>query len=170
MMQLFTIGLYELESDGRAVLDEHGDRILSYGNEHIMSFARIWTGFNIQSMRGNIDTDRGTNNQIDPIKIVPEDRDTYPKTDVDGNFIGDKYPLCSDTHGSAFLRKGSKYVMTNHLYPGRPISSESPDASPHMTLSAASSALYLQLCGAVEVGGACQFRSTVANCHTLILS
>jgi len=161
MMQLFTIGLYELESDGRAVLDEHGDRILSYGNEHIMSFARIWTGFNIQSMRGNIDTDRGTNNQIDPIKIVPEDRDTYPKTDVDGNFIGDKYPLCSDTHGSAFLRKGSKYVMTKHLYPGRPISSESPDASPHMTLSAASSALYLQLCGADEVGGACQFRSTV---------
>ena len=34
MMQLFTIGVYQLDSDGRHTLDEQGNRIHTYTNDH----------------------------------------------------------------------------------------------------------------------------------------
>jgi len=47
IMQLFTIGLYELEQDGRLKTDEEGNLIPTYDNENIKTFARLFTGLNM---------------------------------------------------------------------------------------------------------------------------
>ena len=50
-------------------------------------------------------------NKIDPMVIVPQWRDSRPKTDLSSGFIGDRYPLCSDLPSKVFLRKGAKYQL-----------------------------------------------------------
>ena len=45
LMQLFTIGLVELNLDGSAKRDDMGVAIKTYNSHDIVSFARAWTGF-----------------------------------------------------------------------------------------------------------------------------
>ncbi|MFK7819709.1 MAG: DUF1800 family protein [Planctomycetaceae bacterium] len=45
IMQLFSIGLFELKNDGTFRLDENNELIETYDNETIRNFARIFTGF-----------------------------------------------------------------------------------------------------------------------------
>lgn len=44
MMQLFTIGLYELNQDGTRMQDNGGNDIPTYDNDDVKEFAKIWTG------------------------------------------------------------------------------------------------------------------------------
>jgi uncharacterized protein (DUF1800 family) len=44
IMQLFTIGLYEMNQDGTFILDGNGDRVPTYDNNDIKEFAKIFTG------------------------------------------------------------------------------------------------------------------------------
>lgn len=44
IMQLFTIGLYELNQDGTYVTDGQGNRIPTYDNDDIREFAKVFTG------------------------------------------------------------------------------------------------------------------------------
>ena len=43
IMQLFTIGLYELNQDGTLILDEDEMPIETYDNNDITEFARVFT-------------------------------------------------------------------------------------------------------------------------------
>ena len=106
VMQLFTIGLIKLNADGTPKLDSQGNEILSYTNEHVMSFARAWTGFDLQPIRGNME---GSSNRIDPMRIQASWRDRFPKIDLNDGYIGDGYALCTDFPSRMFLRKGSTY-------------------------------------------------------------
>ncbi len=45
IMQLFSIGLFELNPDGTRKQDENGDDIPTYDNDDITNFARVFTGF-----------------------------------------------------------------------------------------------------------------------------
>ena len=45
VMQLFTIGLYQLNADGSYRLDGNGQRIATYGNDDVMGLARVFTGW-----------------------------------------------------------------------------------------------------------------------------
>ena len=45
IMQLFSIGLYELKQDGRLKVNEQGELIPTYDNEGITELARLFTGF-----------------------------------------------------------------------------------------------------------------------------
>ncbi|MDG2223549.1 MAG: DUF1800 family protein [Rubripirellula sp.] len=45
IMQLFSVGLYELRQDGRLKLDENGESIPTYDNHGITEVARVFTGF-----------------------------------------------------------------------------------------------------------------------------
>jgi len=89
-MQLFNIGTHLLNEDGTLQRDpETGNDIEAYSTLDIMSFARAWTGFDLQKERGNFEANRdpiGGMNVIDPMHIVPEWRDKFPKT----NLIGGK--------------------------------------------------------------------------------
>lgn len=52
IMQLFSIGLYQLNMDGSQVLDDDGIPIETYTIDDIMSFAAVWTGFEQRKERG----------------------------------------------------------------------------------------------------------------------
>ncbi|MEO1711824.1 MAG: DUF1800 domain-containing protein [Bacteroidota bacterium] len=45
VMQLFSIGLYELNNDGTRKLDQNGNFIPTYDNDDIKEFAKVFTGF-----------------------------------------------------------------------------------------------------------------------------
>ena len=47
IMQLFTIGLYELNQDGTRVLDGNGDPIATYDQDDIQEYAKVFTGLGI---------------------------------------------------------------------------------------------------------------------------
>ena len=98
-MQLFSTGLIKLNLDGTPQLDEEGNTILAYTNDEIMSFARIWTGFEYQQGRGNVEDSSRNGNRHDPMKIRSGWRDKFPKTDMTGGYIGDGFPLCVSSDG-----------------------------------------------------------------------
>jgi len=115
IMQLFSLGLIVLNDDGTPVLDPAtGDPLETYTNDDIESFARAWTGFTRVAVRGNYeDTGTGSSsNRLDPLKINPKWRDPIPKSNLNGGFIGDRYPLCADLSSSrSFLKKGATYRL-----------------------------------------------------------
>lgn len=45
ILQLFSIGLIELQSDGTPLLDANGDEISTYDQDDIKQFARVFTGY-----------------------------------------------------------------------------------------------------------------------------
>jgi uncharacterized protein (DUF1800 family) len=45
VMQLFTIGLYQLNQDGTQKLDSMGNPIPTYSNQDVMGIAKVFTGF-----------------------------------------------------------------------------------------------------------------------------
>ena len=78
-VQLFSIGTIELEPDGRPKLNANGEWIPTYSNEHILSFARVWTGFDRQAKRSNIEDDPKVRNQVDPMQIMAAWKDVRLK-------------------------------------------------------------------------------------------
>ena len=89
IMQLFSTGLYLLNIDGTPKLDENKQPVLVYSNDDIMSFARIWTGFDYQQARGNVEEASSSGNRHDPMRIQASWRDKFPKSDLLGGYIGD---------------------------------------------------------------------------------
>lgn len=54
IMQLFSIGLFELNQDGTFKLDGSGNTIPTYNNEDIKEFAKIFTGLGIGARRDTV--------------------------------------------------------------------------------------------------------------------
>ena len=80
IMQLFSTGIVKLNLDGTPVRDENGKPLYAYTNDQIMAFAKLWTGFDYQAARGNVEeTSWGNRNHFDPMKIQSPWRDKFPK-------------------------------------------------------------------------------------------
>ena len=79
-MQLFSIGLVMLNADGTPLLDANGKQVTTYDNDDIMDFSRVWTGFDEQPKRANIE-DGGGENDVDPMQIKPAWRGASSVTD-----------------------------------------------------------------------------------------
>ncbi|KAL7576804.1 hypothetical protein ACA910_013822 [Epithemia clementina (nom. ined.)] len=122
VMQLFTIGLFKLNQDGTPKRHSDGRPINTYSNKQIVEFSRVWTGFRAQNTRGNGAT--AVNNRIDPMTIVPEWRDVFPKLGLNDQYIGHGYPLCADLPRHDFLKRGAKYRLLG--YSSRPELQEDP--------------------------------------------
>ena len=173
LMQLFTIGLFKLQPDGTHVLDEHGKPLGSYDNDQIITFARVWTGFQRQASRGNIEMSNGdgSTNNIDPMHIRPDFHDYFPKADTLGGYLGDVTILCEDLPEKSFLRKGAKYrylgdsplpiMQTDHKDMATPEQylSRRNEELKQMDLDQ-DSELYAALCNA-DSSGKCKFKSDV---------
>ena len=56
VMQLFTIGLYQLNDDGSQKLDSTGNPIPTYSNTDVMGLAAVFTGFSWNIPGNNTDT------------------------------------------------------------------------------------------------------------------
>merc|ERR1719262_1233323 len=79
-----------------------------------MNFARVFTGFEEQVQRGNVEKMKGSHNYFDPMKLTAGMRDVYPKPDLDDNYLGDGYPLCGDLPERAFLTEGARYEFVGY--------------------------------------------------------
>merc|ERR550532_549168 len=77
IMQLFSIGLWMLHPNGTR-MKSAGMDIPTYSNENIMGFSRVFTGFDTQKSRPNLETPNGdTVNYIDPMKMTGAWHDMY---------------------------------------------------------------------------------------------
>lgn len=110
LMQLFTIGHYELEPDGRRIVNATtGKYIETYTSDDIFTLARCWTGFSNAAFRRNIVPERTgkTNskaiNLIDQLQVVPDQRDTNPKTSLGNGYLGGQF-VCVHLHTRACLK------------------------------------------------------------------
>ena len=117
IMQLFSTGLVELNLDGTPVLDDQGNPKLAYTNDEIMSFAKIWTGFDHQRGRGNVEESSWSGNRHDPMKIQAPWRDKFPKTDMTGGYIGDGYPLCVSLKLQSCASFYCASLILTHIFP-----------------------------------------------------
>lgn len=115
-MQLFTIGLNKLNSDGTNTLDSDGNAQRAYTNDDIEEYARAWTGFVRSGRRGNIE-ELLRINQIDPLKVVSAWRDRLPKYGLDGKYVGDGYLLCADLPRHHFLHPGATFRLLDSSAP-----------------------------------------------------
>ena len=86
IMQLFTIGLWELNNDGTFKLDNNNNLIPTYSNDEVAEFAKVFTGLDRQQNYS------GTNYEaqfgrdvIQDVRIVNNWHDFSPKIDLDGN-------------------------------------------------------------------------------------
>lgn len=85
VMQLFTIGLWELNRDGSLKLDAQGEAIPTYDNEDILVLARVFTGF--QYAADNPAYEDSDRNWIDPMRTNDNRHDQTEKTLVEGTVL-----------------------------------------------------------------------------------
>lgn len=202
LMQLFSIGLLKLNEDGTPLLDPTtGDPLRTYDSKDsksyystecsckrqtrsrrclnflsvatVMSMARAWTGFDTQYKRANVESLSSPNwNLIDPLRIIAENRDRFPKS-LFGGYIGDGYPLCSDLPGQAFLKIGAKYRLLGsspkpEMVEENPAWASLPGVN-RLRLQQEESGLYELLC-APKADGSCTFPGVVTLESNLVCS
>jgi len=90
VMQLFTIGLVELQNDGTPKLDADGNLIPTYNNEDIQEMAKVFTGLsepkdvNGANLGFFSNTDR---HLLDPLDVFGAYHDVGPKEMIDGTTL-----------------------------------------------------------------------------------
>lgn len=91
IMQLFTIGLHELNNDGSIKTDQNGNLIPTYTNEEIQELSRIFTGLSGEERLDGIDPlfthSFGAFDLTLPMKMYEEYHDVTEKTLLDGSTI-----------------------------------------------------------------------------------
>jgi uncharacterized protein (DUF1501 family)/uncharacterized protein (DUF1800 family) len=171
LMQLFTIGLWELEINGTEKRNPStGLRIPTYDNDDVFDAARMWTGWNVQPFRGNL-LSVFILNLVDPMQLYVYDHDKFPKTTVTDRYLGDGYPLCTQLPQQAFLKRGAKYVLTGSISMiGEFYDKIGGNARKHYAPNRTTSALYAELCRKDSVTGKCTFPPVVALNKSLVCS
>ena len=84
VMQLFSIGLYELNIDGTPRIGSDGRSVPSYSQDDIEEFAKVYTGWSFKGTNWNHDAIESDTNLTDPLEAWQEHHD-----------IGEKYLLNS---------------------------------------------------------------------------
>lgn len=89
IMQLFSIGLWELHPDGTRKLDAMGEPIPTYNNQHIHDLARVFTGVNYEAETWNGGYRDDGPYMTTSMKLFGVEHDLDPKPIVsgDGNVI-----------------------------------------------------------------------------------
>ncbi|MEM6474048.1 MAG: DUF1800 family protein, partial [Planctomycetota bacterium] len=92
IMQLFTIGLYELEQDGRLKTDEQGQLIPTYDNEDIKEFAKVFTGLALKPHpSASPNSQFYWSNELEfPMEMFNTEHEPGTKTLLGGEVIGDE--------------------------------------------------------------------------------
>lgn len=90
IMQLFSIGLYELNLDGSSKRTPQGELIPTYDNETIKELAEVFTGMTFQpNLANNWNTFWSGNDFSLPMAMHQPEHDTSPKVLFDGRFTID---------------------------------------------------------------------------------
>lgn len=84
LMQLFSIGLIELNQDGSPRLDGIGQQIPTYDQSIIEGFAHVYTGWTYANATRFRNPQRSLRGDVLPMVLWPEFHDTGPKTLLGG--------------------------------------------------------------------------------------
>ncbi len=84
LMQLFTIGLDQLENDGTRRRDSQGQRLLAYTQDDVMNFARVFTGWNYGDSQQMRDDRRTLDSELLPMRPYEQFHDRNPKSLLNG--------------------------------------------------------------------------------------
>ena len=84
LMQLFTIGLVELNMDGSVKTDAQGNAIPTYDQAVIEGFAHVFTGWNYANAPSFEQARRNAFNQTMPMQLYPDFHDTGEKLLLNG--------------------------------------------------------------------------------------
>ena len=84
VMQLFSIGLVELNNDGSIKLDAQNQPIPTYTQEIIEAFAHVFTGWNYAGFAKFQDAYPTLSNQVAPMQLYPDYHDTGEKRLLNG--------------------------------------------------------------------------------------
>ncbi len=87
VMQLFTIGLRQLQPDGTLKLDSTGQPIATYDQTTISEMAKVFTGWAFASNLANPNFRSSTADYLNPMRLYPAFHDDTAKTIVDGRVI-----------------------------------------------------------------------------------
>jgi uncharacterized protein (DUF1800 family) len=89
LMQLFTIGLDMLNSDGSLQLDGNGNPIPTYTQAQVQAFAKAYTGWTYATSTGGVPTKypNPTANYFAPMVAVESEHDTTAKTLLNGTVL-----------------------------------------------------------------------------------
>jgi uncharacterized protein (DUF1800 family) len=79
LMQLFSVGLVELEADGSVVTDAGGVPVPTYDQSVIEGFAHVLTGWNWAGFASFAFARPTDANQVQPMQLYPAFHDTWPK-------------------------------------------------------------------------------------------
>ncbi len=93
LMQLFTIGLYELNRDGTLKLDADGRAIPTYDAEDVRNFARVFTGLGMTGFRYRADSVAEWRR---PMRMHPQYHDDEEKALLNGAVLPAGKPADSD--------------------------------------------------------------------------
>jgi uncharacterized protein (DUF1800 family) len=102
LMQLFTIGLYQLNQDGTPVLDSSGNMIPSYTQDQVQAFARVYTGWTYASATGGVPAKfpNSTANYDSPMAAVESSHDTAAKILLNGTTLPAGQTAAQDLSGA----------------------------------------------------------------------
>ena len=111
-LQLQSVGQLALNNDGTVALNEDGKMIGNYNQSNIVEAAKIWTAQTPTARTGNVEElDWNMGNSKDPLVMRRiTDKDWSPKLDLNGGYVGDTYPLCSDLPKWHWLKKGARFT------------------------------------------------------------
>jgi uncharacterized protein (DUF1800 family) len=88
LMQLFTIGLDQLNQDGSLQLDGSGNPIPTYTQAQVQAFARAYTGWTYANASGGVPTKfPNTANYFAPMAAVESEHDATAKTLLNGTVL-----------------------------------------------------------------------------------
>lgn len=89
LMQLFTIGLFELNQDGTLQLDGSGNPIPTYTQAQVQAFAKAYTGWTYATSTGGVPTrfPNSTPNYLAPMVAVEAQHDTSAKALLNGTVL-----------------------------------------------------------------------------------
>jgi len=85
-MQLFTLGLAQLQSNGQPIIGDNGQPVPTYSQEDVVNLARVFTGWNYGDAGSMRTSNRSTQSEIIPMKAFEEFHDKSEKTIV-GNVV-----------------------------------------------------------------------------------
>ena len=96
VMQLFTIGLYELNNDGSHQLDSLGNSIPTYDNEDIQEFAKIFTGLTWGDTTVFGQDPPSELSYTQPMQMINAEHEPGSKTLLNGTVVPDRNPVDGD--------------------------------------------------------------------------
>ncbi len=113
VMQLFSIGLWQLNPDGTRLLDTNGLPIATYNNGDITELARVFTGF---SFGNNVNFDLYPRDFTVPMKCWDAYHDCDPKTLLRGFSLPARTPSSGNT-GTAGLADMDLAISNLFVHP-----------------------------------------------------